>query len=155
MKKLIVFLSVIFSGVVHAQSDLTFYHMGGITPQSISVNPSYFPDAEAYFSFPIISGTSLNANLGATYNDLMTPIAGTDSVKVDLNKFLGSVSEGDNISLVGDVSLFHFGIKARNKYFSLFANLKYRGSFLYPVQFLDYFVNGNGAFIGQQVEETI
>lgn len=152
-KSLLVILFVSLSAALFAQSDLTFYHMGAATPQSGMVNASYFPDAEAYFSFPVISGVSLYAGLGSTYNNLMTPIEGTDSVKVDLNKFLGSIEEGDNLSFRGDVSLFQFGLLAGGRNFTLFSNLRYQGGMEYPVKFLDYFINGNGNFIGEQVEE--
>lgn len=154
MKKLIILLLVISSGVGFSQSDLTFYHMGAATPQSSAVNASFFPDAEAYFSLPVISGVHLNANLGSTYNNLMTPVDGTDSVKVDLEKFLGSIKEGDNMSFRGNVSLFQFGLMAGGRNFSLFSNLRYQGGMRYPVEFLDYFINGNGSFIGREVEEN-
>ena len=154
MKKLLfISLAVIYSGAV-AQSDLTFYHMGAVTPQSSMMNASFFPDAEAYFSLPVVSGSFLNANLGSTYNDFMSPVDGTDSVKVDLEGFLASVEDGDNLSFRGDLSLFQFGLMAGGMHFSLFSNLRYQGGMRYPVEFLNYFVYGNGNFVGQEVEET-
>jgi len=154
MRKLFIICAFLAFFNVKSQSDLTFYHMGAATPQSMMMNPSFFPDAEFYFSFPVISGTNLNYNNGLTYNQIMSPIAGTDSVKVDLELALENLKEGDNIRFVGDISIFQFGIRAGDKNFSLFSNVRYSGGFVYPVQFLNYFVNGNGNFIGQRIEES-
>lgn len=153
MKNILTLLAVTFVGSVLAQSDLTFYHMGAETPQSAMVNASYFPNAKVYVSLPILSGSQLNANLGASYNDLMTPIDGTDSVKIDLEKFISSIEPGDNLSLRGDFSLFQFGLSLGKRRFSLFSNLRFAAQMNYPVKFLDYFISGNGAFIGAEVEE--
>ncbi|MEO1256264.1 MAG: DUF5723 family protein, partial [Bacteroidota bacterium] len=127
--------------------------MGNVTPQSSMNNASFFPDAEFYFSLPALSGLNLKLDNAFTYNQLMKPVDGTDSVRVDIAGVLDELKEGDNLRLKGDISLFQFGIRAGNKTFTLFYNLRYAGGMRYPVQFLDYFVNGNGNFIGERVEE--
>lgn len=154
MKKLIVHLFAFLVVLVsYSQSDLAFYHLGASTPQSSMNNASFFPEAEFYFSFPGMSGLNVNFNSGFTYNHLMTPVEGSDSVRVDLENLLANIKEGDNLRLRGDVSLFQIGVRAGRKSFSLFYNLRYEGGLNYPVQFMNYFVYGNGNFIGQQVEE--
>ena len=152
-KTSIIALLVLASMRLVAQSDLAFYHMGAITPQSSMNNASFFPDAEFYLSFPGVSGVNLKMNSGFSYNDLMIPVAGTDSVKVDLPGVLNSLQEGDNLRLSGDLSIFQLGVVVKNKTFSLFSNIRYNVGMTYPVDFLNYFVYGNGNFIGERVEE--
>ena len=148
----IVFCSLLIS-VAHGQSDLTFYHMKGMTPQSAINNAAFFPDAEFYISLPGISGINAKMNTEISYNQLMIPVEGTDSVEVDVQGALTNLKEGDNVRFRGDVSLFQFGLRSGHRAFTLFANLRYSGGFNYPVSFLNYFVYGNGNFIGEQVEE--
>ncbi|MEO9484193.1 MAG: DUF5723 family protein [Ekhidna sp.] len=146
-------IGILIVNISNAQSDLGFYHMGSLTPQSSINNAAFFPDAEFYFSLPVLSGINTKLNSELSYNQLVRPIEGTDSVQVDLQSALANLKEGDNVRLRGDVSLFQFGIRSGNKAFTLFANLRYEGGFNYPVNFLNYFVYGNGNFIGQQIEE--
>ncbi|MDE0472422.1 MAG: DUF5723 family protein [Ekhidna sp.] len=154
MKKIILIsLSMVFSASMLAQSDLTFYHFGAVTPQSGMLNASFFPNADYYFSLPALSGMYTNANLGFRYNDLLVPVEGTDSVKVDLERVLRNLKAGDNLSVRGDLSLLQFGIRTNSGNFSLLFNLRYSGGFRYPVQFLKYFINGNGGVVGARVEE--
>ena len=156
MRKFWIFIALQWVGLVgvYAQTDLTFHHMRAITPQSSMNNASFFPDAEFYFSFPAVSGGSLHFNNGFTYNHLMTPIENTDSVQVDFEKVLANLESGDNLRFRGDVSLFQVGVRAGNKTFSAFSNVRYHGGLTYPVNFLNYFVYGNGNFIGELVEEN-
>lgn len=135
------------------QTDLAFYQLGDRIPQGAMNNASFFPDAEFYFSLPAMSGLNVRVDNAITYNHLFLPVEGTDSVKVDLENALNNLKEGDNLRFRGDVSLFQFGVRAGNKTFSLFYNLRYSGGMTYPVQFLNYFVYGNGNYIGQEVEE--
>lgn len=154
MKKLaILFITVSIIHEASSQSDLTFYQMGAITPQSSMNNASFFPDAEFYFSLPGLSGLNVKMNNEISYNMLMQPVEGSDSVKIDVQNALANLSEGDNVRLKGDVSLFQFGIRSGHRAYTVFANLRYSGGFDYPVNFLNYFVYGNGNFIGQEIEE--
>ena len=156
MKKIITFCFILFILIFKSagQSDLTFYHLNDATPQSSMHNPTFFPDAKFYFSLPGLSGLNVKMNNAFSYNQLMVPVEGTDSMKVDINRVLEDLREGDNFKIMGDVSLFQFGLSTGNKAFTLFYNLRYDGAMRYPVQFLNYFVNGNGNFIGERVEEN-
>ncbi|MEP1032028.1 DUF5723 family protein [Ekhidna sp.] len=155
MRKIVTLLIIILlAHITKGQSDLTFYHLGALTPQSNLNNASFFPDAKFYFSLPGLSGFNAKINSEISYNHLMRPIEGSDSVKMDLQGALSSLKQGDNVRFKGDVSLFQFGIRSGHRAFTLFANVRYGGGFSYPVNFLNYFVYGNGNFIGQQIEEN-
>ena len=155
MKKIafVFIITLLIGNVTQAQSDLGFYHMGPLTPQSAINNASFFPDAEFYISLPALSGVNAKANSKISYNQLMVPVEGTDSVQVDLQGALANLKEGDNVRFRGDVSLFQFGIRSGHRAFTLFANLRYSGGFNYPVNLLNYFVYGNGNFVGQFVDQ--
>lgn len=155
MKKVafVFIVTLLIGNTARAQSDLGFYHMGSLTPQSAINNASFFPDAEFYFSLPGLSGINAKVHSEISYNQLMVPVEGTDSVQVDLQGALANLREGDNVRFKGDVSLFQFGIRSGHRAFTLFANLRYDGGFNYPVNFLNYFVYGNGNFVGQRVDQ--
>ncbi|MCP4458410.1 MAG: conjugal transfer protein TraF [Cytophagales bacterium] len=155
MRKLII-ASLLILGLMRsfAQTDLTFYHMGAATPQSGVYNPTFFPNAKIYFSLPVLSGFNANVNSGFSYGDLMTPVQGTDSVKVDLEGWISNLKPGERMSMNGSVSVFQFGMRRGNRTFSLSSNYRFDVSVLYPIDFLDYFISGNGAYLGQRIEET-
>lgn len=154
MKRIaLLLIAILIGNISRGQSDLTFYHLGALTPQSGINNAAFFPNAEIYFSLPGISGIHTKINSRISYNQLMVPVEGSDSVKIDLQGALNRLQEGDNVRFLGDISLLQFGIRSGHRAFTLFANLRYNGGFNYPVSFLNYFVNGNGNVIGQQVEE--
>jgi len=139
----------------HAQSDLTFYHLGELTPQNNIYNPVFFPDAKFYISLPVISGVSANMNNSFTYEDVFEPIDGTDSVLFSPEKLLSNLSGGDRLSFDGSVSLLQIGIyMGHGGAVQLFANERAKTSLYYPTEVLSYLLNGNGDFIGEEVEES-
>ncbi len=155
MKKLLLGALLVLSlQGAYGQTDLTYYHLGAATPQSSVYNPSYFPDAKIYFSLPVLSGFSISANTGFSYGDILKPLQGSDSVKIDLEGLVSKLNPGDRMSLNGSISLFQFGIRKGNQTFSLSSNYRYDVNVLYPVDFLDYFITGNGAYLGEKIEET-
>lgn len=153
MKKLLTILLLFVSVVSFGQTDLTFYHLGPATPQSTLYNAAYFPDASTYVSLPGLSGVHAQASTGFSYGDLFRAVPGTDSVTYDLNDFIANLKPGSRLSINGGVSLFQFGLKRGHRTFTITANARYDLNMLYPVQFMDYFISGNGAFLGQNVQE--
>ncbi|SMD39115.1 hypothetical protein SAMN04488029_4051 [Reichenbachiella faecimaris] len=137
-----------------AQSDLTFYHLGELTPQNSIYNPVFFPDADFYISFPVISGVSVNVNNSFTYNDIFDPIEGSDSVQFVPEKLLSTLKNGDRLSFDGAVSLFQVGFHiGRSSAVQIFANERAKSSLYYPKEVLGYLLNGNGDFVGEEVAE--
>lgn len=138
-----------------AQSDLSFYHLGELTPQNNMFNPVFFPDADFYISLPVLSGVSTNMNNSFTYNDLFIPVEGTDSVQFDPEGWLAGVEDGDRLSFNTSVSLFQLGFHIGQKgAVQLFANERVKSSFYYPKHVMEYLLHGNGEFIGQEVVEN-
>lgn len=153
MKNLALFVGLIllFTTRVCSQSDIAFHGMGAFTPQSMNHNAAYFPDVGFYFSFPMVSGVELNFDAGATYNDLMNPVANSDSVQIDIDGFLSSLARRDRLGVKGSVSAFQLGLNLKRFKMSVFSNYRYQLNFLYPTNFLNYFAKGNANFLGESV----
>lgn len=150
-------LSVILLGVashLHAQSDLSFYHMGELTPQNNIFNPVFFPDADFYVSFPGISGVNTNWNNSFSYNDVFESIEGSDSVQFAPERLLSNMKDGDRMSFNASVSLLQIGFHVGPGAVQIFANERAKSSLFYPKQLLQYVLHGNGDFIEQEVVEN-
>jgi hypothetical protein len=156
MRKFILISLLWVSGLtaLNAQTDLTFYHLGASTPQSSIRNASFTPNAKFYISLPALSGVKLKFDGGFSYSNLMRPIEGTDSVKVDIDMLLNHLESGDRFTTSGTISIFQMGYSKGSWAVNLFSNSRYSMDFVYPVNFLTYFVNGNGGYLGERIEET-
>ena len=139
---------------VQAQSDLSFYHLGELTPQSNIYNPVFFPDADFYVSLPLISGVSTNINNSFTYSDLFAEIEGSDSVQFDPDNFLSNVNNGDRLSFDGSISLLQIGFHVGKGAVQLFANERVKSRLYYPKTLMQYLLAGNGDYLGQEVSEN-
>lgn len=157
MTKIKVALAVLLGSwtVAHSQSDLSFYHLGELTPQNTMFNPVFFPDANFYVSLPGISGISTNLNNSFTYNDVFSAVEGTDSVQFDPEGLLSKMKGGDRLSFNGSVSLLQIGFHiGQSGAVQLFANERFKSSFFYPKNALEYILHGNGDFLGEEVRES-
>lgn len=157
IKKLLALVIILFGGATStiAQSDLAFYHLGETTPQNNIFNPVFFPDADFYVSLPVISGIGTNINNSFKYNDMFTPIDGTDSVQFDPEGFLANMKSGDRLSMNATISLLQVGFHVGQVgAIQLFANERVKTSFYYPKHAMEYLLHGNGEFIGQEVREN-
>ncbi|WP_420581456.1 DUF5723 family protein [Reichenbachiella sp.] len=144
-----------FTHVAFAQSDLSFYHLGELTPQNNIFNPVFFPDADFYVSLPLISGVSTNLNNSFTYNDLFVAIDGTDSVQFDTEHLLSNINDGDRLSFDGSISLLQVGFHVgKAGAVQLFANERVKSRLFYPKKLLQYLLEGNADFLGQNVSEN-
>lgn len=156
MRKFVLSIScLIMAFWVQAQNDLTFYHLGPSTPQSASFNPSYFPDARFYISFPVISGISVDTNSELSYNDVMSRTNSGDSLVVDVESILTKLQDGDRLRSKGTISLFQLGFRVGDRSaFSVFVNDRYSSSAYYPKSTLAYFAEGNANFLDETVTEN-
>ncbi|MGL1889009.1 MAG: DUF5723 family protein [Reichenbachiella sp.] len=147
MRKLGYYLSILtlfFALSANAQEDLTFYHMGNATPQAAMYNPTFFPDTKLFISLPGISGVNLEFTNSFSYNDLYTPIEGTDSVKRDWPKLASKLQPGDRFNVSGNVSLFQFGLRiGDNSAFTVFANERFSAYYYYPTALIGLMAEGN------------
>lgn len=141
------------SNTTTAQSDLSFYSMGELTPQSNIFNPVFFPDADFYVSFPLISGINTNWNNSFSYNDVFEAIEGSDSVRFAPAKLLASMKSGDRMNFNASVSLLQIGFHVGPGAIQIFANERVKSSFFYPKHLLEYVLHGNGDFVEEQVVE--
>lgn len=158
MKKLLfIFISAFVLNLnLNAQSDLTFYHLKEATPLHGIYNPVSFPEGRWYISLPGLSGIDMNINTGLSYNDIMEPVEGTDSVRISPTNILSKLNSGSRFDVSTTISLFQFGVKIKDKgAVHISVNERIQGGANYPTSLLDYIVNGNANFLDQTISQTI
>lgn len=135
-----------------AQRDISFFHMGPLTPRSSEFNASYFPDARVYVSFP--GSMHLNFHNAITYNDLFKLDSDSDSLDWDIEGALDAMGDGATLNVNGSISFFQLGMRfGENVTFSAFGNIRYDLQANYPNDMLRYLTQGNGDFLGEDVVE--
>ena len=149
----IITLLSVFSSVF-GQDDLTFYHLGGATPQAQSFNASFFPESRMYLSLPVLSGVSIDINSDLSYNDVFVRNSDSDSVRLDFDNLLSNLKSGDRLKVDGTISIFQVGHRVGDfGAISAFVNDRYHASAYYPSTLMRYFIEGNGQFLDQEVRE--
>ncbi len=146
---LALFIIIMFSVQLNAQSNLGFFHMSNGLPQGTNYNPSYFPESRAYLSLPVISGIDLSLNNSFGISDVFTETG--DSTLIDINKFLGSQQKKNSFLNVNlGITDFMLGFRIGEKsHFSLFMNDKFDATFFYPIKLMNFVWQGNAAYVGQ------
>ena len=143
---LIAFLFVTFSA--KAQND-------GITMTllpHLSYNNYYNPampiDSKVVFGVGV-SNIGLSVfNSSIRYDNLFTN-KGTDALTLDANKFINSLDEHDNfINTNFSIDIIRLGFKVKRFFFDFDCKFRYNGEFHYSKDFLGFFVNGNGNYLG-------
>ncbi len=152
MKKTLITLSLIFSVLFsHAQQGLTIYNMD-VIGQSIQVNPSLMPENGGYIGIPALSSTNvLFTNSGFTWRDLHYK-RNDDSIMIDINNAVSKLPEKNYISFSARSTIMEGGFKLRNNYFSLNVTEKAFMNFTFPKELMQLLLQGNGAFIGQEID---
>lgn len=133
---------------IKAQDGNTIYFMQNI-PQSSYSNPALFPNCKFYLGIPGISSLFLNINNGSfSYNDIFTRRT-DDSLIVDKDKLLNSLSYNNKLSYEISQQLFAMGFRIRKNFFSFGVNQKMNTNFNYTKDFMTFLLKGNEPFIGK------
>ncbi len=115
MKKYIftfLFLSTVFYSF--AQIGRSIYFMEQI-PLSNTVNPAYHPEHKFYINLPVLS-LYQNIELPIRLNDVLTPVAGEDSLRIDFDKLKQSLDEKNTLGFNNMIELVKLGAKIGNSY---------------------------------------
>ena len=152
MKKIIItLLLVTFVSLIKAQQALTLYNMD-VIGQSNQVNPSLMPESNMYIGIPMLSSTTfLFTNSGFTWRDLHW-IRPDDSVNIDIANAISKLSEKNFISMSFRTNILETGFRIKNNYFSMNVSEKMNLNFTFPKELFELLFNGNGAFIGQEID---
>lgn len=144
-------LLLLISGA-SAQTSMSFYHLGDLaTFQNSSLNPAHTPDARVFFGLPGISGIHAHYNNKLSYNQLIRK-EGVDNI-VDVDGAISNLQKNNLLSTHARVALFHVGYSVPNgPVFTLFANERVEGDFLYPKSLMEFVFEGNGPQLGNKID---
>jgi len=151
MKKLFLTTSLLLVLLnAFAQQELTIYNMDAIG-QSTQYNPSLMPLNRMYIGIPALSSTSLLfSNSGFTWRDIHKRRS-DDSITLDIENAISKLAAKNFINLSVRVNLLEAGVKVKKNYFTLNVSEKANLNFTFPKEFFELAMEGNGAFIGKEV----
>ncbi|WP_258103023.1 DUF5723 family protein [Marinoscillum sp. MHG1-6] len=156
MKKLgAVILTLCLSGLslVHAQTSLSFYQLGGTTFQNSSYNPTHLPDGKIFFGLPVLSGIHLNYNNRLGYSEVIATNPETGNPKIYPRTALKAMGNNNLIRVHSTIGLLHLGVRLNNGLsISAFANERFESDVFFTQQTIKFFVKGNNSLIDQRVE---
>ncbi|MCX6230441.1 MAG: DUF5723 family protein [Bacteroidetes bacterium] len=131
-----------------AQDGNTIYFMNSI-PQSNYLNPASLPNCNFYLGFPGLSAVGASFEIGNfTYNNMFTRRA-DDSLIIDKDKLLSSMSDNNKISTDFTEQLFAMGFKIKRNYFSFSVTNKFSTNFNYTKALMTLLLKGNEEYIGK------
>jgi hypothetical protein len=152
MKKIITILVITFSVFrLSAQNDMTIHSMQ-IIPQSYYNNPALIPTCKIHVGFPGLS--SLYVDGGHTGFNAKNVLSTNrfDSVEVDMEGFLNSLSKNNYLFMDLNEEILSFGFKFKQKhYFNFSLTEKAFMRFSYPKDLMEFVYRGNGALLDQDV----
>ncbi len=154
MKKTILLTLLIGSQfLLFAQQDLTLYNMPNIS-QSSRVNPSLAPVNRFYIGLPVISSVYFNlSNSSFKYHDFYK-LRADDSVVIDIDNTIKKLRKTNFLKTSFNTDLISFGFKIKRSYFTINVTEHVNFAFLYSKDLINLIDQGNGPFIGQQLDFT-
>ncbi len=143
---LVAFLFVTFSA--KAQNDGVTMTLLPHLSYNNYYNPAMPIDSKVVFGVGV-SNIGLSVfNSSIRYDNLFTN-KGTDALTLDANKFINSLDEHDNfINTNFSIDIIRLGFKVKRFFFDFDCKFRYNGEFHYSKDFLGFFVNGNGNYLG-------
>jgi outer membrane protein OmpA-like peptidoglycan-associated protein len=136
-----------------AQQDLTIYNMPNIS-QSTRVNPSQAPVNKFYIGLPVISSVYFQlSNSSFKYHDLYK-IRPDDSVNIDIDNTIKKLKKTNFLKTSFNTDLISFGFKMQRSYFTANVTEHVNFAFLYSKDLINLLDQGNGPYIGQQLDFT-
>lgn len=134
---------------LRAQQELTLFHRPDIQASSFT-NPAYFGDQKFRMTLP---SAALNfGNTGFSYNDLVRPHAGSDSMVLDMGNMIDGLRPREQLFLQLDLRYFQVGHRRGDHFFGLSAADRASVNISYPKKLLELGWYGNERFIGETVE---
>ncbi|MFY0608639.1 MAG: conjugal transfer protein TraF [Cyclobacteriaceae bacterium] len=151
MKKLLYISLLAIANLSFGQFNLSFYQMGGATPQHNNYNAAAFPKSRSFVSFPVISGIDMSVNNSFGMTDILTTTG--DSTLIDVNRFLAEQKEGAYMNMLFTPTIFMAGFRTgQNGFVTLFVNERLDATLFYPIKLVNFLWEGNKNFIGEEYE---
>lgn len=153
MKKLGLFLFVLFLfQTVLAQRNFTMHqhqHMG----QSIHLNPAFRPNARFYVNVGVGMHSFGMNHSGFTLDQLLVERDYDDSLEFRPANAIAAMDRINHFNLDFNNELIGFGLRLGETYFSLTATNRMQFSFIYPRDLFKIVFEGNGGeFLGQRAD---
>ena len=143
MKRVLVILTILFTGKMVAQQDFILYHMPSI-PQITQVDPASFPDSKLDIGLPIISSVYGSAfNTGFSLGDLFYQNA-NGIMMPDVDNAIAAMKPNNFLILNASTDLLFFGFKKGNNFYSFNVTEKLDFTFNYPKDLIIMAMEGNG-----------
>lgn len=131
------------------QQELTLFHRPDIQSSS-TTNPAFFGTER--FRFTVPSAAFNYGNTGFSYNDLIRPDPGSDSMLLDMEGMIEGLRPKETLYLELDVRYFQFGHRNGPHFFGLSAADRSSVYVRYPKELAELAWYGNERFIGETVD---
>lgn len=117
--------------------------------QQTFVQPAYYPEAKLHFALPQVA-LQLE-HTGFKPFDMLSPIVGTDSFRVDPGKALEKMPENPFVNVRGAVEPFLLSFRAAKLQFTLSARARFQAHFSYPKDLVELAWEGNADKLGEEL----
>jgi hypothetical protein len=142
MRRCLLFILIFFSAVALPQQSNTLYYMYR-APESLFLNPARQFPCQFYMSVPLLSSIHVNYSNTAFSVKSMADITG-NTMQINTDKILKHVHNLDHISTEFHYTLFSFGFKKFDYYYSFSLTEKNELSLSLPNDLSQMVILGNG-----------
>ncbi|MDX2284285.1 MAG: DUF5723 family protein [Bacteroidia bacterium] len=134
---------------LRAQPELTLPFMTGAV-QSVQANPAWMPDKHVYIALPA-------AAVGATHSgfaieDLLKPVPGTDSLRVDIESALARMSDQNEVRVQARADALMLGIRVKGLFVHVSGSSRAQLHLRYPKSLAEVAWYGNAPYAGQELD---
>lgn len=154
MKKIYLLLIALVAGSLPllAQQEATLHSMRSL-PQNHYLNPAFTPQQQFFLGLPGISSTYFSvSNSGFNYNSLIERDPLTDSLYINLSQMQQGLGDKNYLSAAAQTDLLSLGLKINARmYLFMASTLKTHNQFMYPKGLSGLLIEGNEAYIGEEV----
>ncbi|MEM7658885.1 MAG: DUF5723 family protein [Bacteroidota bacterium] len=118
--------------------------------QAQQIHPAAMQDQKIQIGLPSFYFNGLHN--GFRVKDMIQPVAGTDSFRIDPAAAIAKMRDMSEIRLNGQVDLLSVGINHMGIQASVFATTRYQAYLGYPKTLFELAWNGNGAYLGETLD---
>ncbi len=140
---LIVIFLAISSNLLFGQSNSMLFLMDNV-PSTRNVNVAAYDDSVKFnFSLPLLSSIQASANSDFLYSNIIKKRPLDGSKFLDVNSFLASLEEENNINLEAKFNILRFGFKVKESYVSFSVDEKINFDVGIKKELFQFLLNGN------------
>ena len=154
MKKIYFLLLALATGSLPllAQQEATLHSMRSL-PQNHYINPAFTPQQQFFLGLPGISSTYFSVeNTGFNYNSVFERNPESDSLYINLARMQDRMGKKNYLIAAAQTDLLSLGLKINARmYLFMSSTLKTNTQFMYPSGLTGLLINGNGAYLGEEV----